>query len=122
MVTTASLVPHAQTGKIKILAVVSKKRVAALPNTPTMIELGYPELNLGSWQGVFLPRGAPKALVDRYYKTIVKVVHDPWVGERYAKASAQQITSDSPQEFAVFLREQNAFWEKIIKDIGIKTQ
>jgi tripartite-type tricarboxylate transporter receptor subunit TctC len=122
MVTTASLVPHATTGKIKILAVVSKKRVAALPDTPTMIELGYPELNLGSWQGVFLPRGAPKALVDRYYKTIVKVVHDPWVGERYAKASAQQITSDSPQEFAVFLREQNAFWEKIIKDIGIKTQ
>lgn len=122
MVTTASLVPHAKTGKIKILAVVSKDRVAALPNIPTMIESGFPELNLGSWQGIFLPRGTPKSLVDKYYKVVVKVVHDPWVGERYAKASALQITSASPQEFAVFLREQNAFWEKIIKDIGIKTQ
>src|SRR5687768_12521310 len=57
MVTTASMVPHAKTGKVKILAVVSKKRVPALPDTPTMVELGYPDLDLGSWQGVFLPRG-----------------------------------------------------------------
>jgi tripartite-type tricarboxylate transporter receptor subunit TctC len=122
MVTTASVVPHAQSGKLKILAVVSKKRVAALPNVPTMIESGYPELDLGSWQGIYLPKGASKPVVDKLFQTIVKVVHDPWIGERYAKASAQQITSDSPQEFAVFMREQNAFWGKIIKDIGIETQ
>jgi tripartite-type tricarboxylate transporter receptor subunit TctC len=50
------------------------------------------------------------------------VVHDPWVGERYAKASAQQITSASPAEFAAFMKEQNAFWGKLIKDLGIETQ
>jgi tripartite-type tricarboxylate transporter receptor subunit TctC len=122
MVTTASLVPHASTGKIKILAVVSKNRVPALPDTPTMIESGFPELNLGSWQGIFVPKGTPKPLVDKLFQVFAKVVHDPWVGERYAKASAQQITSATPQEFAVFLRDQNAFWGKIIKDIGIKTQ
>lgn len=122
MVTTASLVPHAQSGKIKVLAVVSKTRVAALPDVPTMIESGYPELNLGSWQGIFLPKAAPKSVVDKLFQVVVKVVHDPWIGERYAKASAQQITSDSPQEFAVFMQEQNAFWGKIIKDIGIETQ
>jgi tripartite-type tricarboxylate transporter receptor subunit TctC len=122
MVTTASLVPHVQSGKIKVLAVVAKNRVAALPDTPTMIESGYPELNLGSWQGIFVPRATPQPIVDKLYKTMVKVVHDPWVGDRYAKASAQQITSDSPQDFARFMQEQNAFWGKIIKDIGIKTQ
>ena len=122
MVTTASLVPHAKAGKIKILAVVSKKRVPALPEIPTMIESGYPELDLGSWQGVFLPKATPKPIVDKLFKVITKVVHDPWVGERYAGASAQQITSASPQEFAVFLRQQNAFWAKVIKDIGIETQ
>jgi tripartite-type tricarboxylate transporter receptor subunit TctC len=122
MVTTASVVPHVQSGKLKVLAVVSKTRVAPLPSVPTMIESGYPELSLGSWQGVYLPKGAPKAVVDKLFQVIVKVVHDPWTAERYAKASAQQITSESPQDFAKFMREQNAFWGKIIKDLGIETQ
>lgn len=122
MVTTASLVPHASSGKIKILAVVAKQRVTALPNTPTMIELGFPELNLGSWQGIYVPKGTPRPVVDRLFAVFTKVVHDPWIGERYAKASAQQITSTSPAEFAEFMREQNAFWGKIIKDLGINTQ
>jgi tripartite-type tricarboxylate transporter receptor subunit TctC len=122
MVTTASVVPHAQSGKLKVLAVVAKKRVPALPNVPTMIESGYPELDLGSWQGVYLPKGTPKAIADKLFKTVVQVVHDPWVGERYAKASAQQLTSNSPQEFEKFMREQIAFWGRIIKDLGIETQ
>jgi len=122
MVTTASMVPHAKSGKVKILAVVSKNRVSALPNVPTMIESGYPELNLGSWQGIFVPLGTPRPIVDKLFKVVTKVVHDPWVGERYGRASAQQITSDSPADFAKFMREQNAFWGKIIKDLGIKTQ
>jgi tripartite-type tricarboxylate transporter receptor subunit TctC len=122
MVTTASLVPHAKTGKIKILAVVAKKRIAALPETPTMIESGFPELDLGSWQGIYVPRGTPKAIVDRLYKVSAKVVHDPWTGQQYEKVSAQQITSDSPAEFAKFMREQVAFWGKITKDLEIKIE
>jgi tripartite-type tricarboxylate transporter receptor subunit TctC len=122
MVTTASLVPHASSGKIKILAVVSKKRIPALPNIPTMIESGFPELGLGSWQGIFVPKGTPKPVIDKLFNVVKKVVHDPWVGERYQKVSAQQITSDSLEDFASFMKEQNAFWGKIIKDVGIKTQ
>lgn len=122
MVTTASLVPHATSGKIKILAVVSKQRVPALPNIPTMVESGFPELDLGSWQGIFVPKGTPQPVVNKLFNVVKKVVHDPWVGSHYEKASAQQITSDSLEEFAVFMKEQNAFWAKIIKDVGIKTQ
>lgn len=122
MVTTASLVPHAKTGKIKILAVVAKKRIPALPDTPTMIESGFPELDLGSWQGIYVPRGTPQAIINRLYKIAVKVVHDPWTGERYAKVSAQQITSDSLAEFAKFMRVQVAFWGKITKDLDIKVE
>lgn len=122
MVTTASLVPHAKSGKIKILAVVAKKRIPALPDTPTMIESGFPELDLGSWQGIFVPRGTPKAIIDRLYKVAVKVVHDPWTGQQYSKVSAQQITSDSPAEFAKFMGVQVAFWGKVTKDLGIKVE
>ncbi|HUF82380.1 MAG TPA: tripartite tricarboxylate transporter substrate binding protein [Burkholderiales bacterium] len=122
MVTTASLVPHAKTGRIKILAVVAKKRIPALPDTPTMIESGFPELDLGSWQGIYVPRGTPKAIINRLYKVAVKVVHDPWTGQQYSKVSAQQITSDSPAEFEKFMREQVAFWGKVTKDLGIKVE
>jgi tripartite-type tricarboxylate transporter receptor subunit TctC len=122
MVTTASVVPHAKTGKIKILAVVAKKRLPALPDTPTMIESGFPELDLGSWQGIYVPRGTPKAIIDKLYKITVKVVHDPWTGQQYEKVSAQQITSDSPADFAKFMREQVAFWGKVTKDLGIKVE
>jgi len=122
MVTTASLVPFASSGKIKILAVVAKKRVPALPNVPTMIESGFPELSLGSWQGVFVPKGTPKPIIDKLFNVMKQVVNDPWVGERYAKVSAQQITSDSLEDFAAFMKEQNEFWARVIKDIGIETQ
>ena len=122
MVTTASLVPHAKTGKIKILAVVAKKRIPALPDTPTMIESGFPELDLGSWQGIYVPKGTPKAIIDKLYKVTVKVVNDPGTGQLYSKVSAQQITSDSPAEFAKFMRDQDAFWGKVTKDLGIKVE
>jgi len=122
MVTTASLVPHAKTGKIKVLAVVAKKRIPALPDTPTMIELGYPELNLGSWQGMYLPRGVPRSIVDRLFKVITQIVHDPWVAERYEKVSAQAVTSESPAEFGRFMQEQNQFWAQAIKTSGLKPQ
>jgi tripartite-type tricarboxylate transporter receptor subunit TctC len=122
MVTTASLVPHAKTGKIKILAVVAKKRIPALPDTPTMIESGFPELDLGSWQGIYVPKGTPKAIVDKLYNITVKVVNDPGTGQLYNKVSAQQITSDSPAEFAKFMRQQDAFWGKVTKDLDIKVE
>jgi tripartite-type tricarboxylate transporter receptor subunit TctC len=122
MVTTASLVPHAKTGKIKILAVVAKKRIPALPDTPTMIESGFPELDLGSWQGIYVPKGTPQAIIDKLYKVFVKVVHDPGTGQLYSKVSAQQITSDSPAEFAQFMSKQVAFWGKVTKDLNIKVE
>ena len=122
MVTTASLVPHAKSGRIKVLAVVAKKRIPPLPDTPTMIESGFPELDLGSWQGIYVPRGTPKAIINRLYKIAVKVVHDPWTGQQYSKVSAQQLTSDSLADFAKFMREQDAFWGRITKDLGIKVE
>ena len=122
MVTTASLVPHMNSGKIKILAVVSRQRIKALSDVPTMVESGFPELDLGSWQGIFVPASTPQPIIDKLFGIVTKVVHDPWVGEQYEKVSAQQITSDSLQNFADFMKQQNAFWAKVIKDVGIKTQ
>src|ERR1035437_2306792 len=65
MLTVASFIPHLKGGKVKVLAVISPKRVSQLPDTPTMAESGFPELLLGSWQGVSVPVGTSPAIVNK---------------------------------------------------------
>jgi len=118
MVTTASFVPHVKTGRIKVLAVIAPRRVAALPDVPTMVESGFPELTLGSWQGVFVPAGTPRPVVKRLYTAVTRTMEDADVLKRLGTASAQVTTSKSPEEFTAFHKAQNEFWAKIVKDVG----
>lgn len=118
MLTVASFIPHAKSGRLKVIAVVAPKRVPQLPDVPTMAESGFPELTLGSWQGVYVPRGTPRSIVDRLFAAVTKVMGDPEVIERYAMGGAVVMTSKSPEEFAVFMKTQNQFWEKIVKQLG----
>lgn len=118
MLTTASFVPHLKGGKIRVLAVLAPKRVSQLAEVPTMIELGYPELRLGSWIGLFLPRHTPPAIVRKLFDTTVKVAADPWVIERLNGGGAEVVISKSPADYVNFMREQTEFWEKIVKQTG----
>jgi hypothetical protein len=122
MLTTASFVPHLKGGKVKVLAVISPKRVSQLPEVPTMIEQGYPELRLGSWIGIFVARQTPPAIVKRIYDTTLKVATDPLVVERLNGGGALVVTSSSPAEFAEFMRVQTGFWEKLVKQAGLATE
>lgn len=122
MVTTASFVPHVKSGRIKVLAVIAPKRVSALPDVPTMVESGFPELTLGSWQGVFVPAGTPRPIVKRLYTAVSRTMEDTEVLKRLGTASAQVTLSKSSEEFAVFLKNQNEFWAKIVKDVGASAE
>lgn len=122
MATIASFIPHVKTGRLKVLAVISPKRVAQLPDTPTMAESGFPELTTGSWQGIFVPAGTPQDIVNKLYSTIIKVVNDPWVVERFANGGAEVMTSKSPAELAAFMKSQTEFWAAIVKDLGVATE
>ena len=119
LVTVASFVPHVKSGRVKVLAVVSPKRVAALPDVPTMLELGFTELTTGSWQGVYLPLGTPQPIVKKLYATTIKVMADPWVVERLAAGGADVITSKSPDDCARFMKTQTEFWAKLVKQVGV---
>ncbi len=118
MVTVASFIPHVKTGRARVLAVMAPRRSPALPQVPTMAESGFPELTLGSWQAMFVPKGTPKPVVGRLYQVMADTMADAEVGKRMAAGGAEIITSKSPEEFAVFLREQTAFWQKIVKSVG----
>lgn len=118
MVTTASFVPHMKTGRIKVLAVIAPMRVSAMPDVPTMVESGFPELTLGSWQGVFVPAGTPRPIVKKLFTAVTRTMEDAAVQQRLGTASAQITLSKSPEEFAAFHKAQNEFWAKIVKDVG----
>ncbi len=118
MLTVASFVGHAKSGKARVLAVMSPKRSPALPQVPTMVESGFPELKLGSWQAMYVPRGTPRPIVSKLYGVLIKTVEDPETAKRLAAGGADIVTSSSPDEFAAFLKEQTEFWTKIVKAVG----
>jgi tripartite-type tricarboxylate transporter receptor subunit TctC len=118
MLTTASFIPHVKSGRLKVIAVVSPKRVPQLPEVPTMIESGFPELTLGSWQGLYVPTGTPRAVVNKLYAVTMKVLADPEVVERYNLGGALIFTSKSPEEFASFMKTQTEFWSKLVTQLG----
>ena len=118
MVTVVSFIPHLKSGKVKVLAVIAPNRVPQLPDTPTMAESGFPELRLGSWQGVAVPTGTPPAILNRLYSAIMKTMSDPETVRRLAMGGVNVATSKSPQEYAGFLRTQTEFWAKLVKQTG----
>ena len=118
MLTVASFVNHVKTGKARVLAVMAPKRSPAMPQVPTMAESGFPELVLGSWQAMFVPKGTPKPIVNRLYDVMIKTMADGEVVKRMNAGGAEVVTSKSPEEFATFLKSQTEFWEKIVKAVG----
>jgi tripartite-type tricarboxylate transporter receptor subunit TctC len=118
MVTVASFVPHVKTGRARVLAVMSPKRSQALPQVPTMTEVGFPELKLGSWQAMFVPRDTPRPIVSKLYGIMIKMVADPETARRLEAGGADIVTSKSPEETNAFLKEQTEFWAKIVKSVG----
>lgn len=119
LVTVASFVPHVKSGKVKVLAVISPKRVAVLPDTPTMLELGFTELTTGSWQAMYVVKGAPPAVVKRLFSAVQNVMRDPWVIERLGSGGAEIITSRSLEDCARFMKTQNEFWAALVKRVGV---
>jgi tripartite-type tricarboxylate transporter receptor subunit TctC len=115
----ASVLPHIKSGKLVVLAVVAPKRLAVLPDTPTMAESGFPKMTAGTWHGVYVPVGTPKPVVNRLFNAVVKTMADPEVIKRFADVGADAVVSKSPEEFTKFTQSETDFYAKIIKTIGL---
>lgn len=121
-VSLASVMPHVRNGKMKILGVSAAKRVKALPDVPTMPELGYKDMKTGSWQGVYFPTGTPRTVIDRMFTAAVKTMADAEVIKRINDSGAEVIVSHSPEEFTAFMKEQNERFVQVVKQIGDITE
>jgi tripartite-type tricarboxylate transporter receptor subunit TctC len=116
--TAASAMPGVKSGRLKPLAVTSTKRIDTLPDVPTVAEAGYPDLKAGSWQGIFVPAGTPREVVDRLFNVTTQVMKDADVIARLKNGGAEAITSTSPSEFAKFVATETDRWAKIAKEAG----
>jgi tripartite-type tricarboxylate transporter receptor subunit TctC len=108
-----------KSGKLRVLGTSGAKRSAALPDVPTMTELGFPNVTGFGWFGFYAPAGTPKPIVDRLNAAIVKAINAPDVRERIT-ALGFEPTGTSPEEFARIMAADTARWGPVIKASGFK--
>jgi len=115
---SASSLQHVRAGKLRVLAVTTEKRLADLPEVPTVAESGYPAYEISSWQGVFAPAGTPKDVVDKVGREIVELIRSPEVTARIRNEGADPIAS-TPAEFAARFKTEVEKWAKVTKAAGL---
>jgi tripartite-type tricarboxylate transporter receptor subunit TctC len=111
--------PH-KSGKLRIVAVTSAKRSAALPDIPAMTELpGFADFNFTNWTGVFMAAKTPQAVVDRLAAEVAKAIQDPGVREKLVNAGVDPLGLP-PAQFRQFLEREKATYSKVAKARNIK--
>lgn len=113
--------PHVRAGKLRALAVTGAKRSAQLPDVPTVTEAGAPGADYFSWNGVHVTAGTPKAIIAKLNAEIVRLLKLPDVQERMLKFGVES-ASNTPEEFAAFVKADIARWAKLIKETGMRAK
>lgn len=111
--------PQVRGGRVRALAVTGSRRIAALPEVPTLREAGVAGTEVTTWFGLFAPAGTPKAVVDRLQRDAATSLQD------LAKRSvvpADEAVGSTPEQFAAFVRAEHAKWGEVIKNIGLKIE
>jgi tripartite-type tricarboxylate transporter receptor subunit TctC len=116
-----TLLPHARSGKLRGLAVTSRKRSAMAPDYPTLDESGLPGFEVLTWFGILAPAGTPREIVNRLNGEILQVVARPAVKEQLLKTGFE-IVPNTPEEYAAFLKAEHARWGKIVRDLNLKAE
>jgi tripartite-type tricarboxylate transporter receptor subunit TctC len=120
-VTFSSAINFAKQGRVRMLAVISPERNPALPEVPTMREQGL-DMVVGSWQGLFLPKGTPQPVVNKLYQVGVQMMKDPFVVKRMGESGITIVTSKTPAEFTDLIKAETDRFGKAIKDANIPTE
>jgi tripartite-type tricarboxylate transporter receptor subunit TctC len=119
--TITGVLPLQQQGKVKILGIVSDKRMPTLPKVPTMSESGYPQLN-PSWTAVFVPDGTPAAVVQKLNEAINAVMATPDYRERMGNQGMSAASSTSTRQVAEYMKSEAQLWNRIVKMTGAKPE
>ena len=119
MVDVPSAIAYVRAGKMRALAVTSKRRISAAPEVPTFEEAGVPGYEAIGWFGTVAPANTPAPVINRLHAEIVAVLAAPEIRERALAAGTEPFTT-TPQEFAAIIREETRKWAQVIKTADIK--
>jgi tripartite-type tricarboxylate transporter receptor subunit TctC len=118
---TSVLVPLIRAGKLRALAVTSPKRVPELPDVPTMIESGYPDVVSTSWTGLLAPAGTSREIIIRLNLQLNEGLSSPELRELFAKRSSAVI-GGTPQDFINLIKSDTAKWTPIVRTLALMGQ
>ncbi|HMO48370.1 MAG TPA: tripartite tricarboxylate transporter substrate binding protein [Rubrivivax sp.] len=110
----ASSMQHIQAGKLRAIAVTSPTRLPALPDVPSVVELGHPELQMSSWASVTAPAGTPADVVHTLSSAILASLQEPGVRQALEKSGAV-VTPSGPAELKALMRDETERWGKVIR-------
>ena len=114
-----AVLPHLGSGKLKALGIAAAKRDPLLPDLPTVAESGLPGFEISGWYGIFAPARTPKEIVARLSAEIGRFLAAPEGRAALAKIGVN-VLGGTPEEFAAYIRREDAKWSKAIKDSGTK--
>src|SRR6185503_18516344 len=110
-----------RSGKMRALAVTARERLEILPDVPTTVEAGLPELQATVWNGIFVPAGTPRPVIEALHRELVRAYTAPDVRDQL-RAGGSYAAADTPEEFAAFVRSEKERWGKLGRESGIKPQ
>ena len=114
--------PHLQAKRVKVLGITTAKRTAQTPNWPSAQEGGIPGVDASIWVGFFVPKGTPKAIVDKLYRVSADMLKFPDVKERFAVVGGAETVGMPPAEFHARVKKEAERYRKVVKEVGIQPQ
>jgi len=117
----SSLYPQVSGGKVRALAISTEKRSTVAPTIPTVAEQGYAGFDVSSWQGIVVPAGTPRPIVQRLNRELTKVLASPDIREKFAQFSAVP-SATTPEQFGQTIREEITRWQKVAQTAGVKPE
>ncbi len=121
MDTVAVTEPFIRADKMRLIASAYGKRVAAFPDTPTVAEQGFPEVDLSAWLGIVAPAATPKARVERLAAAINQITQSPEIVAKFTSMGAIP-RSLGPADFGAFLASEDARWSAVVKASGLRIE
>ena len=115
------VVAHVKSGKLRALGLTSLKRSPALPDLPTMHELGIANFQSIGWYGVLVPTGTPKPIVARLNRELVAALGQPDLRERLASQGGDAVSS-TPEQFGAFITDELKKWTNVIRTANIQVE
>jgi tripartite-type tricarboxylate transporter receptor subunit TctC len=117
--TVNSAMPYLKDGRMRAIAVTMPRRLAVLPDVPTLSETVMPGMEMTAWQGIVAPAGTPAPIIQRMHAEIQKALANPEVRSKLV-AAGTEILGSTPEEYAAYIRSELARWSRIVKETGAK--